>query len=121
MLATFNVAFVVAEDSAARSPNVGDGSASGAGTKSPPRSPTKSKAPAPAPPADPNAVPRALGIFREIKRGDGPGADITTKEIVSRIVENRAAFEERNKRKGASEAKYYELKNAGEIESATEE
>jgi ethanolamine-phosphate cytidylyltransferase len=121
LLATFNVAFVVAEDSAARSPNVGDGSASGAGTKSPPRSPTKSKAPAPAPPADPNAVPRALGIFREIKRGDGPGADITTKEIVSRIVENRAAFEERNKRKGASEAKYYELKNAGEIESATEE
>lgn len=45
-------------------------------------------------------------MFRELP---SPCAT-TTRHIIERIVANRAAFEARNAKKGAAEAKYYEAK-----------
>lgn len=49
------------------------------------------------------ALPKRMGIFQEIP-SDSP---MTTTEIVTRIVANREAYEERNRKKNKSEAKYY--------------
>ena len=50
----------------------------------------------------------------------GPGAGLTTAAIIDRIAANRRAYEARNAKKNASEAKYYEQKSAGAIELAEE-
>lgn len=70
--------------------------------------------------ADPNAAAREMGIFREVKVDDTPAAKLSTAAIIRRIAENRKMFEVRNAKKGASEAKYYDLKSSGTIELASE-
>ena len=55
---------------------------------------------------DPYAVAKKLGIFKQL---ESPRA-MTTSTIVDRIVANRGAFEQRNARKAASEAAYYQEK-----------
>jgi hypothetical protein len=69
---------------------------------------------------DPNAVAKEMGIFRRVAVGDEPAAQLSTAAIIRRIAANRAAFEARNARKGASEAKYYDQKSSGAIELADE-
>ena len=50
------------------------------------------------------ALPRAKGMFKLLP---SPSAT-TTRSIIQRIVDNRAAFEARNAKKVASEAAYYQ-------------
>ncbi|CAO3613769.1 unnamed protein product [Mucor hiemalis] len=47
---------------------------------------------------DPYALPKKLGIYKEI---DTPNSTITTEGIITRIIENRKTFEERQRRKNA--------------------
>eukprot|EP00878_Enallax_costatus_P033691 GHUV01037238.1.p1 GENE.GHUV01037238.1~~GHUV01037238.1.p1 ORF type:complete len:118 (+),score=29.87 GHUV01037238.1:143-496(+) len=49
------------------------------------------------------ALPRERGIFRLLSSP----SSVTTRSIIQRIVDNRAAFEARNKKKVASEQAYY--------------
>lgn len=49
------------------------------------------------------AVPQQRNIFRTLP---SPCA-VTTRDIIQRIVDNRAAFEARNAKKVVSEAAYY--------------
>lgn len=49
------------------------------------------------------ALPRERGIFRLLPSP----SNVTTRSIIQRIVDNRAAFEARNKKKVASEEAYY--------------
>lgn len=49
------------------------------------------------------ALPRDRGMFKLLPSPSG----ITTRNIIQRIVDNRAAFEARNAKKVASEAAYY--------------
>ena len=94
LIATFNVAAVVAEEPCA--PALADT------------------------PADPNRVPREMGIFREVAKGTARGADLTTATIIQRVADDRAAYEERNARKGKAEENYYSLKRKGEVDKAEE-
>ena len=48
---------------------------------------------------DPYAAPKALGIFQTVN-SDCP---LQTADIISRIVANRLAYEERNRKKEAKE------------------
>lgn len=50
------------------------------------------------------ALPREKGIFKLLP---SPSAT-STRSIIQRIVDNRAAFEARNAKKVASEAAYYQ-------------
>ena len=94
LIATFNVAAVVAEEPCA--PALADT------------------------PADPNRVPKEMGIFREVSKGTARGADLTTATIIQRVADDRAAYEERNARKGKAEENYYSLKRKGEVDKAEE-
>ena len=94
LIATFNVAAVVAEEPCA--PALADT------------------------PADPNHVPKEMGIFREVSNGTARGADLTTATIIQRVADDRAAYEERNARKGKAEENYYSLKRKGEVDRAEE-
>lgn len=49
------------------------------------------------------ALPRERGMFRLLSSP----SDVTTRSIIQRIVNNRAAFEARNAKKVASEQAYY--------------
>lgn len=49
-------------------------------------------------------LPRDKGIFKLLSSPSG----VTTRSIIQRIVDNRAAFEARNAKKVASEAAYYQ-------------
>lgn len=49
--------------------------------------------------ADPYAVPKEMGIFKEI---ESPST-LTTWDILTRIIENRASYIERNRKKEAKE------------------
>ena len=49
------------------------------------------------------AYPKQQGVFRELPSP----CSTTTRDIIKRIVDNRAAFEARNAKKVASEAAYY--------------
>lgn len=49
------------------------------------------------------ALPRERGMFRQL----ASPSDTTTRSIITRILDNRAAFEARNAKKVASEAAYY--------------
>jgi ethanolamine-phosphate cytidylyltransferase len=61
---------------------------------------------------DPYAVAKEMGIFELV----ASPRSMTTSTIVDRIVANRGAFEQRNARKAASEAAYYQDKAfVGEI------
>jgi ethanolamine-phosphate cytidylyltransferase len=71
-------------------------------------------------PADPNAVPKEMGIFREVPKATARGAELTTATIIQRVADDRAAYEERNERKNKSEASYYELKSSGKVEKSEE-
>ncbi|KAI8877743.1 Nucleotidylyl transferase [Backusella circina FSU 941] len=50
---------------------------------------------------DPYALPKELGIYTEI---DTPNSTITTEGIITRIIENRKIFEERQRRKNQKAA-----------------
>jgi ethanolamine-phosphate cytidylyltransferase len=71
-------------------------------------------------PADPNAVPKEMGIFREVPKATARGAELTTATIIQRVADDRAAYEERNARKNKCEANYYELKSSGKVEKSEE-
>lgn len=61
---------------------------------------------------DPYAVAKEMGIFELV----ASPRSMTTSTIIDRIVANRGAFEQRNARKVASEAAYYQDKAfVGEI------
>lgn len=49
------------------------------------------------------AVPRAAGLYRELPSP----SDCTARNIIHRIVDQRAAFEARNKKKVKGEEAYY--------------
>lgn len=49
------------------------------------------------------ALPRERGLFRLLPSP----SSVTTRSIIQRIVDNRAVFEARNKKKVASEQAYY--------------
>jgi ethanolamine-phosphate cytidylyltransferase len=55
------------------------------------------------------SYPKQEGVFRELPSP----CSTTTKDIIKRIVDNRAVFEARNAKKVASEAAYY-AKQGGE-------
>ena len=69
---------------------------------------------------DPDAAAKVTGVYAELPPATGPGAGLTTAAIIDRIAANRRAYEARNAKKNASEAKYYEQKSAGAIELAEE-
>ena len=69
---------------------------------------------------DPDAAAKATGVYAELPPATGLGAGLTTAAIIDRIAANRRAYEARNAKKNASEAKYYEQKSAGAIELAEE-
>jgi len=48
---------------------------------------------------DPNIYPKQIGIFREIESQ----SNLTTSDILDRIIANRSQYLERNKRKQAKE------------------
>ena len=52
---------------------------------------------------DPYALPRSLGKYVEMKSPK----DMTTASIIQRILGNRERYEERQRKKGKSEAEYY--------------
>lgn len=56
---------------------------------------------------NPYAVPISMGIFKVL---ESP-LDITTTTIIRRIVSNHEAYQNRNKKKGESEKRYYEGKS----------
>ncbi|CAG9460900.1 unnamed protein product [Pedinophyceae sp. YPF-701] len=56
--------------------------------------------------ADPYRIPREMGIYEALQSP----STMTTTEIIQRIVQNRRAYEERNRKKVASEARYNENK-----------
>eukprot|EP00959_Pyramimonas_sp_CCMP1952_P284076 5937871-Pyramimonas_sp.AAC.1 len=57
---------------------------------------------------DAYAVPKALGVFKLIESPN----DMTTTQIIQRIMANRAAYEARNAKKQKSEQNYYENQKA---------
>ena len=50
--------------------------------------------------ADPYALPKKLGIYREVETSRSA---LSTDEIVRRIIEQRAMYEERNRKKQQKE------------------
>jgi ethanolamine-phosphate cytidylyltransferase len=78
-------------------------------SNTPPSPPPTHPPPSPQTTKQRYALPKARGIFRELPSP----SPTTTRDIIRRIVDNRAAFEARNAKKAASEEKYYAAKGAG--------
>jgi len=60
--------------------------------------------------SDPYSVPKKMGIYKNIQSP----RQLTTSDVVQRIIENRKKFEERNKKKEAKELAMIEAIEKGE-------